>query len=92
MGEHEARPGDALPELPPEAYPPGAVELPAARPWWTREPVRVRVYTALTLLSGYLVTRGVLTGNDAAFVAAILVPVLGVPAVESARARVTPTR
>lgn len=57
-----------------------------------REPVRVRVYGFLLLLVGYLVTRGVITGNDAAFYTAAGALLLGVPTVEAARAHVTPVR
>lgn len=57
----------------------------------SREPVRARLYAFLVLLTGYLVTRGLITGNDVAFYTAAGALLLGVPAVESARARVTPS-
>lgn len=55
-----------------------------------REPVRTRLYAFLVLLCGYLVTRGVLDGTDTAFYTAAAALLLGVPAVETARAKVSP--
>lgn len=55
-----------------------------------REPVRVRLYTFLTLLCGYLVYRGVITGRDTAFYLAVASVLLGIPTVESARRHVSP--
>lgn len=52
------------------------------------EPIRVRLYSAVVLITGYLVARGVIDQVDATFVGALALIVLGV---ETARARVTPT-
>lgn len=54
------------------------------------EPVRVRMYAVLTLIVGYLLAKGVVGSDDAAFIGAVAAIVLGVAGVESARAQVSP--
>lgn len=56
----------------------------------TREPLRRRVYTALTVILGVAVTLGALTGTLAATVTGVLPVLLMIPAAESARRMVTP--
>lgn len=55
------------------------------------EPLRRYVYTVLTGLVGVAVVVGWLTGEQAVTVTALVGAALAVPAVEAARAQVTPT-
>ncbi|MEU1994661.1 hypothetical protein ABZ511_09450 [Nocardia gamkensis] len=54
------------------------------------EPVRALLYPLLAALIGYGVTKGVLSSDLSGFVLAIVAAALGLPAVESARHRVSP--
>ena len=55
-----------------------------------REPVRVRMYSVGAVLVALLVHRGLVTASDASLYVALAAAVLGIPAVEGARSRVTP--
>jgi hypothetical protein len=52
------------------------------------EPVRVRVYSVVVLVAGYLLVRGVVQPTDVDFVGSLAALVLGV---EASRAKVTPS-
>ena len=54
------------------------------------EPVRSLLYPVLVALIGYGVTTGVLTSDMSGLFIAVLAAALGLPAVESARRRVSP--
>jgi hypothetical protein len=54
------------------------------------EPVRALLYPLLVAVIGYGVTKGVLSSDMSGFVLAVLAAALGLPAVESARQRVSP--
>lgn len=54
------------------------------------EPLRLAVYPVLVLVAGILVTRGVLDSDAANLVIAAVALLLGIPATEVARAKVTP--
>jgi hypothetical protein len=54
------------------------------------EPVRALLYPLLAALIGYGVVKGVLSSDLSGFVLAIAAAALGLPAVESARHRVSP--
>ncbi|MEU2038423.1 hypothetical protein [Nocardia niwae] len=54
------------------------------------EPVRALLYPLLVVLIGYAVTKGLVSSDLSAFVLAIVAAALGLPAVESARHRVSP--
>lgn len=56
----------------------------------TREPLRRRVYTLLLGIIAAAVAAGLLTGSAVATIPGILTIALAVPAVEKARALVTP--
>lgn len=56
------------------------------------EPVRTFLYTALVVLVGAIVAKGWLSADLSLLIIAGLATVLGVPAVEAARAKVSPTR
>lgn len=55
-----------------------------------REPIRALLYPLLLSLVAVLVTKGVLDGNSAPVVLAVVSAVLAVPAAEVARSQVTP--
>lgn len=57
----------------------------------TREPLRRRVYTALTVILGVAVTLGAVTGTMAATLTGVAPVLLMIPAAEAARRHVTPT-
>lgn len=59
---------------------------------WLTEPVRTRLYAALVALVALLVTLGFLDDTTAGWVTAAFAVLVGVPAVESARAAVIPLR
>lgn len=54
------------------------------------EPVRALLYPLLVALIGYGVTKGVVSSDLSGFVLAVVAAVLGLPAVEAARHRVSP--
>ncbi|WP_454196136.1 hypothetical protein [Nocardia sp. Marseille-Q1738] len=54
------------------------------------EPVRALLYPLLVALIGYGVTRGVVSADTSGFILAVVAAALGLPAVESARHRVSP--
>lgn len=54
------------------------------------EPVRALLWPVLVGIAGYLVVRGVVDEFSADMIVAILAAVLGIPAAEAARAKVTP--
>jgi hypothetical protein len=54
------------------------------------EPVRLYVYTVLAIVVGLLVARGVLSTAEAPLWTALVATLLGVPAVETARSKVSP--
>lgn len=54
------------------------------------EPVRGVIYPLLTLILGILVTRGIITNDWLDLISVLAVALLGVPAVETARSKVTP--
>ncbi|MGW4090031.1 hypothetical protein [Nocardia sp. NPDC004750] len=54
------------------------------------EPVRAILYPLLVILAGVLVTRGVVDEFSADTIIGIVGAILGVPAAEIARAKVTP--
>ncbi|UGT65338.1 hypothetical protein LTT66_18380 [Nocardia gipuzkoensis] len=54
------------------------------------EPVRAILYPLLAILVGVLVTRGIVDQFSADIIIGIVGAVLGVPAAEAARAKVTP--
>jgi hypothetical protein len=54
------------------------------------EPVRALLWPVLVGIAGYLVVRGVVDEFSADMIVAILAAVLGIPAAEVARAKVTP--
>lgn len=56
-----------------------------------REPVRVYVYTVLVAVVAILVVYGILDSEQAPLWLALAAAVVSVPAVEGARAKVTPT-
>lgn len=58
----------------------------------TNEPVRTYLYGILVPIIGLLVYKGVVASDEAAIWLAIAAAALGVPAVEAARSKVTPTR
>lgn len=59
--------------------------------WIRREPVRLYLYSALTLMIGALVLRGLISGEDGVSILGTLaVALIGVPATEAARSSVTP--
>jgi hypothetical protein len=55
------------------------------------EPVRALLYPLLVALIGYGVTKGIVSSDTSSFILAVLAAMLGLPAVESARRRVSPT-
>lgn len=55
-----------------------------------REPVRVYVYTVLAVVIALLVARGVMSAAEAPLWTALVATLLGVPAVETARSKVSP--
>ena len=54
------------------------------------EPVRVLLYSLLTALVATLVTKGIVSSDMSQYLLVAVALVLGVPAVEVARAKVTP--
>jgi hypothetical protein len=58
--------------------------------WLDTEPVRTRLYPVISLVVGYLVTRGAVDSNTADLVIGLVSALLGVGATEAARARVSP--
>lgn len=54
------------------------------------EPVRALLYPLLVAVIGYGVTRGVVSADASGFILAVVAAALGLPAVESARHRVSP--
>lgn len=56
------------------------------------EPVRMLLHPLILALVAYLVTKGILDSNTSQIVLAVVAAVLGIPAVEAARARVTPVK
>ncbi|MER7449790.1 hypothetical protein ABTW96_05830 [Nocardia beijingensis] len=54
------------------------------------EPVRALLYPLLVALIGYGVAKGVVSSDLSGFVLALVAAALGLPAVESARHRVSP--
>ena len=54
------------------------------------EPLRLYVYPALVVAFGVLVVRGYLDADDADVLTAVITLVLGIPATELARRKVTP--
>jgi hypothetical protein len=54
------------------------------------EPVRALLWPVLVGIAGYLVVRGVVDEFSADMILVILAAVLGIPAAEVARAKVTP--
>ncbi|MEU7766918.1 hypothetical protein AB0B25_17550 [Nocardia sp. NPDC049190] len=54
------------------------------------EPVRTLLYPVLAALIGYQVTKGIISSDLSDFILAVLAAALGLPAVESARGRVSP--
>lgn len=54
------------------------------------EPVRTLLYPLLVAVIGYGVTTGVVSSDMSGFLLAVLAAVLGLPAVESVRRRVSP--
>lgn len=58
--------------------------------WKDTEPVRLYLYTVLIAGIGLLVSRGVVAADEALLWAALGAAVLGVPAVELARSKVSP--
>ncbi|WP_067479637.1 hypothetical protein [Nocardia amamiensis] len=54
------------------------------------EPVRALMYPLLVPLIGYGVTSGVVSADTSGFILAVVAAALGLPAVESARQRVSP--
>lgn len=61
-----------------------------ARRWKDTEPVRLYLYSVGLAVVGLLVFRGVIAADEALLWAALLAAVLGVPAVELARSKVSP--
>lgn len=59
--------------------------------WNKFQPVRSYLYTLLVPVIALLVWRGVVSGDEATLWVGIATAVLGVPAVEVVRAKVTPT-
>lgn len=59
---------------------------------WVRanEPVRLLMYPAIVALVGYLVVNGTISDDFAQVIIAVIALMLGVPAIEAARGRVTP--
>lgn len=57
-----------------------------------REPIRAYMYTVLVALLAALVIFGVVDGSVVPAVLALGAAVLGIPAIEAARAQVTPVR
>lgn len=59
---------------------------------WLRanEPLRLLLYPLLVAVVGWLVVRGTITADIGEIAAAVLALLLGVPATEAVRARVTP--
>lgn len=58
--------------------------------WASSEPVRLRIYAAMTPVLALLVARGILSDSDVPYAAAAILAILGISGTESARARVTP--
>lgn len=58
--------------------------------WVVREPVRVYVYGAGSVVVGILLARGLISGAEAPLWTALLALLLGVPATEAARSQVSP--
>lgn len=54
------------------------------------EPVRVYVYGALSVVIALLLARGIVSGAEAPLWTALVALLLGVPATETARSRVSP--
>jgi uncharacterized membrane protein YjjB (DUF3815 family) len=54
------------------------------------EPIRALLWPVLVGIAGYLVVRGALDQFSADMIVAIVAAVLGIPAAEVARAKVTP--
>ncbi|MBF6296562.1 hypothetical protein IU459_03280 [Nocardia amamiensis] len=54
------------------------------------EPVRALLYPLLVAVIGYGVTKGVVSADASGFILAVVAAALGLPAVESARHRVSP--
>ncbi|MEU2013117.1 hypothetical protein [Nocardia sp. NPDC019302] len=54
------------------------------------EPIRALLWPVLVGIAGYLVVRGVVDQFSADMIVAIIAAVLGIPAAEVARAKVTP--
>jgi uncharacterized membrane protein YjjB (DUF3815 family) len=54
------------------------------------EPIRALLWPVLVGIAGYLVVRGVVDQFSADMIVAIVAAVLGIPAAEVARAKVTP--
>ncbi|MGQ4597537.1 hypothetical protein [Nocardia sp. R6R-6] len=54
------------------------------------EPVRTLLYPLLVAAIGYGVTKGVISEDASGFIVAVVAAALGLPAVESARRRVSP--
>ncbi len=57
-----------------------------------REPVRAAMYPILALIVAFLVGKGILGQDDAAFVLALAALILGALGVEVARSKVSPTK
>ena len=55
------------------------------------EPVRAIVYPLLAILIGALIAKGVITSSMGDVITAIVTALVGVPAAEAARVKVTPT-
>jgi len=62
----------------------------SAKRWKDTEPVRLYLYTVLIAGIALLVSRGVVAADEALLWAALGAAVLGVPAVELARSKVSP--
>lgn len=59
---------------------------------FNREPVRAALYPILALIVTFLVGKGILGQDDAAFVLALAALVLGAAGIEVARSQVSPTK
>jgi hypothetical protein len=55
--------------------------------WIKSEPVRVRLYTILALVAGYLLTKGYVHPEDYQFIVTVVASILGV---EATRSKVSP--